>query len=192
MIQDSTIANSATALSVADNGKAWLTRSTLFGNTLGLQALGTGAISDFGDNRFVANADNGVATADLSLKTPLPAPVAGPQGPQGPQGVPGPQGQPALKLLLAAAQPSLAFKAGKQVTFSYASTAAANSTLTILKGAKKIATVTGSSKAGANTIKWNGKAGKKAVAAGAYKLTLSAVGTDGQTATTTVALKLKR
>jgi hypothetical protein len=34
--------------------------------------------------------------------------------------------------------------------------------------------------------------GKKAAAAGAYKLTLSALGTDGQKAATTVSLKLKR
>ena len=52
--------------------------------------------------------------------------------------------------------------------------------------------MTGTSKAGANTIRWNGKAGKKAAAAGAYKLVLSAVGADGQKATTSVALKLKR
>jgi hypothetical protein len=94
-------------------------------------------------------------------------------------------------LLLASAQSSLALKAGKAVTLSYAATAAAKSTLTITKGAKRIATVTGNSKAGANTIRWNGKAGKKAAAAGAYKLTLSALGTDGQKATTTVSLKLK-
>lgn len=201
MIQDSTIASSGTALSVGDNGKAWLTRSTIFGNALGLEALGTGEIFDYGDNRLAANADDGDATGDLSPKVTLPAPVAGPQGeagaagpagPAGSPGNPGAPGEPALKLLLAASQPSLAFKAGKQVTFSYASTAAAKSTLTILKGTKAIATVTAASKAGANTIRWNGKAGKKKAAAGTYRLTLSAVGADGQKATTTVALKLTR
>jgi hypothetical protein len=195
MIQDSTITNSGVALSVADNGTAWLTRTTVFGNALGLQALGTGAINDFGDNRLAGNTDDGAATTDLDPPTPLPAAVAGPMGPQGAQGVQGTQGvhgEPALKLLLAPSQSSVAFKAGKQVTLGYAATAAATSTLTILKGTKKIATVTGSSKVGANTIKWNGKAGRKAATAGAYKLTLSAVGTDGQSATTTVALKLKR
>jgi hypothetical protein len=176
-IQDSTITNSGTALSVADNGKAWLTRSTLFGNALGYELLGTGEIDDYGDNRLIGNTADGTPTKNL-------APVVN----ASPQGL---QGEPALKLLLAAATPSIAGKAGKTVAFSYASTAAAQSTLTILKGAKKIATVKGNSKAGANTIKWNGKAGSKKAAAGAYKLLLSAVGTDGQTATTTVALKLK-
>jgi hypothetical protein len=194
-IGDSTITNSGTALSVADNGKAWLTRSTLFGNALGFELLGTGEINDYGDNRLIANTADGTPTKNLSpvVSAAAPGPV-GPQGPQGASGVAGPtgpQGEPALKLLLAAATPSIAGKAGKTVAFSYASTAAAKSTLTILKGAKKIATVKGSSKAGANTIKWNGKAGSKKAAAGAYKLLLSAVGTDGQTATTTVALKLK-
>ena len=95
-------------------------------------------------------------------------------------------------MLLAASQPKLAFISGKQVVFSYAATAPAKSTLTITKGKKKIATVSGTSKAGANTIRWNGKAGRKAVAAGVYKLTLSAVGSDGQKATTSVGLTLKR
>ncbi|MDA0163728.1 collagen-like protein [Solirubrobacter ginsenosidimutans] len=194
-IQDSTISNSGTALSVADNGKAWLTRSTLFANALGYELLGTGVINDYGDNRLIGNTADGTPTKNLA--TVVNAAVPGPAGPEGPQGVPGvagpigPQGEPALKLLLASSQSSLALKAGKAVTLSYASTAAAKSTLTITKGKKQIATVTGSSKAGANTIKWNGKAGKKAAAAGAYKLTLSAQGTDGQKATTTVSLKLK-
>ncbi len=192
-IQDSTISNSGVALTVADRGKAWLTRTTVFGNAFGLKALGTGEINDFGDNRLIANTDDGAATKDLGPKVTQAAPGAtGPQGPQGPQGVQGPQGEPAIKLLLAASQSSVAAKAGKAVAFSYAATASAKSTLTILKGTKKIATVTGTSKAGANTIRWNGKAGKKAAAAGAYKLVLSAVGADGQKATTSVALKLKR
>jgi hypothetical protein len=185
-IQDSTISNSNTAVSVADNAKAWLTRTTIFGNALGLQALGAGAINDYGDNRLIANASDGAATNDLSPAKNLPAAVAGPTGPQGPQG------EPAIKLLLAASQTSISFKAGKQVVFSYAATAQARSTLTVTKGKKKIATVTGTSKAGVNTIRWNGKAGKKAAAVGAYKLTLSAVGTDGQKAATTVSLNLKR
>jgi hypothetical protein len=194
-IQDSTITNSGTALSVADNGKAWLTRSTLFGNALGYELLGTGEIDDYGDNRLIGNTADGTPTKNLTPVVSAAAPgPAGPQGAQGVQGVAGPQGpqgEPALKLLLASASTSIAGKAGKTVAFSYASTAAAKSTLTILKGAKRIATVKASSRAGANTIKWNGKAGSKKAAAGAYKLLLSAVGTDGQTATTTVALKLK-
>jgi hypothetical protein len=194
-IQDSTISNSGTALSVADRGKAWLTRSTLFANALGYELLGTGEINDYGDNRLVGNSADGTPTKNLTPA--VNAAVPGPAGPEGPQGVAGvagpagPQGEPALKLLLASSQSSLALKAGKAVTLSYAATAAAKSTLTITKGTKKIATVNGNSKAGANTIKWNGKAGKKAAAAGAYKLTLSALGTDGQKAATTVSLKLK-
>lgn len=187
MVQDSTISGSGTALSVSTGGTAWLTRTTLFANALGFQTLGTGTINDFGDNRLIANSSDGAATNNLGPKVvPGPAGAAGPVGPQGPQG------EPAIKLLLAASQSSVAGKAGKAVLFSYAATANAKSTLTILKGTKKVATVTGTSKAGANTIRWNGKAGKKAAAAGAYKLVLSAVGADGQKATTSVALKLKR
>ena len=62
-----------------------------------------------------------------------------PAGTAGTAGRQGPQGEPAIKLLLAASQSSVAAKAGKAVAFSYAATARAKSTLTILKGTKKIA-----------------------------------------------------
>ncbi|WP_053226494.1 collagen-like protein [Solirubrobacter soli] len=191
LVQDSSISNSGTGLSVGDNGAAWLSGVTLFGNALGLQPLGTGTITDDGNTTSIGNTDNGAPTTKPTQNAAVP----GPQGPAGPTGATGPQGpagEPAIKLLVAASQPKLTFKAGKAVSLSYAATTAAKSTLTIAKGTKKIATVNTAAKAGANTIKWNGKAGKKAAAAGAYTLTLIAVGADGQTAKTSVALKLTR
>ena len=198
-IQDSTISNSNTALSVGDNAKAWLTRTTILGNTLGLQAQGSGEITDYGDNRLIANDADGAATTVLGPPLPAPGPTgaAGPSGPAGangapgPQGPAGPQGEPAIKLLLAASQPRLAAAAGKRVAISYAATAPGTSTLTITRSGKKVATVRGSAKAGANVIRWNGRAGRKAAAKGRYKLTLSVVGTDGQTASTNLTLRTR-
>jgi hypothetical protein len=193
-IRDSTITNSGTALSVADNGAAWLTGSLLFANALGLQATGSGAIHDFGDNRLVANTVDGAPTNDLS-----PQPPAGPAGPtgatgatgatgpSGPAGPAGPQGEPATTLLLAAAKTRLSAKAGRVVRLSYASTAPATSTLTLRRGAKKVAAVKTSTRSGANAVRVpTGKLG-----AGRYTLTLRATGADGQTARSTVALRLR-
>ena len=53
-VSGSTISNSGTALRVADNATAWLTGSTLFANTLAREAVGTGVLNDFGDNRLSA------------------------------------------------------------------------------------------------------------------------------------------
>lgn len=189
-IQDATIASSNTALSVGDGAAAWLTRSTLFANALALQPVGTGAITDFGDNRLIANAADGAPTARLG-ESPVAGPP-GPAGPAGPAGATGPRGEPAIKLLLAGATSRLKAKRGRTVALSYAATAAATSTLTISRGAKRIATVRARAKEGANTIRWNGRQGKRAAAAGAYTLRLRAVGADGQTATVKVALRVSR
>ena len=182
-IQDSTLSNVGTAVSMSTGGSAWLTRTTIFANALGLEALGTGAINDYGDNRLIANTNDGAATKNLGtsvLGSPGPA---GPQGPAGATGPAGAKGDPAIKLLIAAAG-DLQGKAGKTVALRYAATAAGASTLTIKKGSKTVATVRGKARAGKNTLSF--KAAKK----GAYKLTLRVVGADGQVDTDTAALKL--
>ncbi|WP_157592102.1 hypothetical protein [Solirubrobacter soli] len=181
-VKDATISNSGTALSVADNGIAWLTGTTLFANALGLQPLGAGQINDYGDNHLIANTADGVATKDLS--TPGPA---GPAGPAGPTGAQGPQGEPATKLLLATPGTKLAVKTGRVLTLRYAATAAADTTLTVTRGGKTVATVRTTSNEGANVIRWKARA-----ATGTYALKLSAVGGDGQRATANVALKLTK
>jgi hypothetical protein len=189
-IRDSTISNSGTALSVSSNARAWLSGSTIFGNALGLQALGTGAINDFGDNQLMANTADGSATADVAPNHIAPAPgAAGPAGPPGPAGK---QGDPGVKLLVAVSDSTLSAKAGARVALSFLTTAAGSGTLRILNGSKTVATVHGKARSGANTIRWNGRIGKKAATAGTYRLSLRVVGSDGQTDTTTAKLTLKR
>ena len=70
---------------------------------------------------------------------------------------------------------------------SYASTAAARSTLTLRRGAKPIASVKTTTKRGANAV----RVPTRRLAAGSYTLTLKATGADGQIATSRVALKLR-
>jgi hypothetical protein len=183
LVRDSTITNSGTALSVADNAAAWLTGSTIFGNALGLEALGAGAINDFGDNHVVGNTVDGAPTNHVGVTAP-----AGPAGATGPAG---PQGEPAVKLLVVASATRLVARAGKRVSLRYLSTVAATSTLHVRRAGKRVATVRAAARSGANTISWNGRIGKKAARAGSYRLTLRAVGADGQSDTTTATLKLK-
>jgi hypothetical protein len=186
LVRDSTITNSGTALSVADNAAAWLTGSTIFGNALGLEALGAGAINDFGDNHLVGNAVDGAPTKHVGVTAP-----AGPAGATGPTGPAGPRGEPGVKLLVAASATRLVARAGKRVSLRYLSTVAATSTLHVRRAGKRVATVRAAARSGANTINWNGRIGKKPARAGSYRLTLRAVGADGQSDTTTATLKLK-
>jgi hypothetical protein len=192
-VQDSTISNSGTALSVADGATAWLTRSTLFANALGFETLGTGVSNDFGDNRLIANTDNGKATNDLSPVAPSgPTGPAGQTGATGAQGTAGVAGTPALELLLAASNTKLTARAGKAVALRYASTAAARTRLTVTRAGKTVATVRGTAAKGANSVTWNGLIGKTRAPAGTYRLSVAAVGFDGQTDETTVSLTLRR
>jgi hypothetical protein len=192
-VQDSTISNSGTALSVATGATAWLSDSMLVGNALGYQTVGTGVINDFGDNQLVANTVDGTATNHV-----VPAPPAGPAGADGVAGAPGvagvagPAGEPALTLLLATSSSRRSVRAGSPVTVRFAATVAASSTLTISRAGKTLRTLRFASRAGSNAVRWNGRIGKARSPAGAYRLVLTATGADGQTATRTIALTVKR
>ena len=69
---------------------------------------------------------------------------------------------------------SLTARSGKAVTLRYVSTTSARVILEVLKGKKRVAAVAGSARAGRNAIRWNGRAGSRAAAAGVYKLVLRA------------------
>jgi hypothetical protein len=119
----------------------------------------------------------------------------GPQGPPGPQGPIGPQGPPAFKLVVAAFDSSLRSTTGSRVSLRYVATIAANVTLDVFRGSKRIARIRGTARSGRNSIAWNGKNGKKAAAPGTYKLRLTAVNGDqtaGDQATVKVAAKRRR
>jgi hypothetical protein len=189
-IRNSTISNSGTALSVARGATAWLSGSMLFKNALAYQTLGTGVINDYGTNQLVANTADGAATNHLA-----PVPPAGPAGAGGAAGalgVAGPAGEPTIKLLLATASSRRAVRAGSPVNVNFAATAAASSTLTVSRAGKRVTTLRFASRAGSNSVRWNGRVGKARSTAGAYRLTLEAVGADGQTATRSIELTVKR
>jgi hypothetical protein len=189
-IRDSTISTSGTGLDVADGTTAWLSGSMLFGNALGLQTLGTGVINDFGDNRLVANTVDGTPTNDLSPVAPTGP--AGPAGTPGAPGAAGPAGEAAVKLLLATTSSRRAARAGSPVIVNFAATAKASTTLTISRAGRHVTTLRFASRAGSNSVRWNGRVGNARSTAGAYRLVLTAIGPDGQTATATIALTVKR
>jgi hypothetical protein len=79
------------------------------------------------------------------------------------------------------------------VKVAYRTTADATSTLSVLRGGKVVAAVKGAASIGRNTLAWNGRLrGGKRAPAGAYRLKLTAVGADGQKASNTARLTLKR
>lgn len=83
-VRDTTISNMGVGLRVADGGRAWLSGSTLTGNYVGLQTLGTGTIAEyFATNQIHGNGTDGAATSVIG------GPVEGPVGPQGPVGATG-------------------------------------------------------------------------------------------------------
>jgi len=103
-----------------------------------------------------------------------------------------PQSPPSAdKLFIAAFPPKLVGVAGKRVTLNYVSTAPATVRLDVLKGSKRVARVTGTAEPGRNSIRWNGKIGKKAAGPGTYPLRLTAVAGD-QTAVDTATVRLTK
>lgn len=203
-VRNSTVTNSGVGVRVADRGRAWLTTSLVFGNARGLQTLGGGEIDVFADTRVFGNGVDGAPTRTLGEPAPgATGPAgqdgaggaAGPQGPVGATGAPGPagpQGEPAWKLLLAVPQPKLRARAGRRVALSYLATTTATTTLEVRRGRRLVATVRGRARGGRNKISWNGKRGRRKAAAGRYKLMLRAVATDGQTASASAKLTLRR
>jgi hypothetical protein len=114
--------------------------------------------------------------------------AAGALGPAGPTGATGPA---AFKLVVAPMATSLRAVAGARVKLRYIATTAATATLTVTKGTRKIATVKGAAVAGANAITWNGRAGRRRAAPGAYRLALRVAGADGQVATASARLRVR-
>lgn len=89
-VRDTAISGTASGLRVADGGRAWLSGSTLAGNAIGLEPVGSGQIfSYFGTNQIHGNDVDGTPTAVIG---DAPIGVPGPAGPVGAQGATGPPG----------------------------------------------------------------------------------------------------
>jgi hypothetical protein len=129
------------------------------------------------------------ATAQFTTAAPTAS-----QGPPAATGAGGPAATETVvtRLLVAVINPKLKGRSGKRVTVNYLSTAVGTSTLEVLKGRKRVARVTSKAKVGRNKIAWNGKQGRKKATRGRYTLRLTATGGDGQVATDTGTVTLKR
>ena len=144
-----------------------------------------------------------------------PTGATGPTGQQGPQGAVGPAGANGAtgatgpagatgaagangkdgavvttpRLMIASFLDALSARSGKPVLLRYVSTTSATVILEVFKGSRRVAAVSGRAREGRNTIRWNGKAGRKAAAAGSYKLVLRAT-SGGQTARDNATVRL--
>ncbi len=140
-----------------------------------------------------------------------PVGSAGPAGPAGPAGNDGADGEPALKLLLLLAQDRLAAKTGRRLGLRFATSAAGELVASLQpqgsKTNKKLRelglanVLTKRMSLDEATVaklilrlkaKREGKGGKRNLPAGTYKLTLELTGADGQTATDTAKVKLRK
>jgi len=119
------------------------------------------------------------ATGTFATETPTTVAVPGPTVTR-------------LTLLIAALRTKLTATQGKTVKLDYLATAAGNALLEVFKGKTRVARVTAKAKAGRNTIRWNGRAGRKAASPGKYTLKLRVTSADAQTARDNAALTIKR
>jgi hypothetical protein len=147
-----------------------------------------------------------VASAPVFVTSTGPPGSAGPAGPagapgadgapgqSGPQGLPGPagpRGEAAPKPFVALGPRKLKARQGARVRIDYSSALAGPVTLVVQRGRRSVATVNANARKGHNRLTWYSKRSKP----GRYKLTLTARGGDGETATdtgTVVLTKKKR
>jgi len=119
--------------------------------------------------------------------------VVGVQSATGSEGPQGPPGAPALELLIAiAADQGQKFISGKPVSLTYLSTVAGQATLKVKRNGEQVAQVTGSAAAGENHISWDGKANGKAAKPGTYTAELTVSSSDGQQATDSADIQVKK
>lgn len=84
------------------------------------------------------------------------------------------------------------FISGKPVGLTYVSTAPGSAVLNVKRNGEQVAQVNGSAVKGENTISWDGKANGKPAKPGSYTLDLTVSSADGQQATDSVQLQVKK
>ena len=105
--------------------------------------------------------------------------MQGATGSQGAAGAAGRDGANGInvtttRLMVASFLDALTARRGKAVVLRYVSTTDARVILEVFKGSRRVASVPGRAREGRNAIRWNGKAGGAAAAAGRYRLVLRA------------------
>jgi hypothetical protein len=122
---------------------------------------------------------------------PGPQGDAGSPGATGAQGLPGAQGPAGSKgadgavvskdrLVVASFLDAPTVASGRAVVLRFVCTTSASVVLEVFKGSKRVARLSGRARAGRNSIRWNGKVGGTAAAAGQYRLVLRAASGDQQ------------
>jgi hypothetical protein len=188
-VTGTSVFNSGIGVSAGAGAAVALQGSTITGNAVGLQATGGGTIDSYADNVVTGNVDDGAATTQRSNTGPAGATGApGATGATGTAGATGATGPAAFKLVVAPLSTRLVARRGGAVKLKYVATAAARATLTVSKGSKKVATVSGSVISGTNAIAWRTS---RRTAKGTYALTLKVSGSDGQVTTTRASAKIR-
>jgi hypothetical protein len=82
------------------------------------------------------------------------------------------------RLFIASYLDGLTARRGRAVTVRYVATTRALTMLEVFRGARRVAAVVGTTRAGKNAIRWNGKVDRKNAARGLYKLKLTATAGD--------------
>ena len=122
-----------------------------------------------------------------------PAGGTGSAGPAGGTGPAGPAGPPAFKLIGVISQARLAARTGRRFSVPFVATDRANAVLEIRKGRKVLARVRARAKSGRNSLRVGARpASRKALKGGSYTLRLALTGADGQKATDTARLSVRR
>jgi 6-phosphogluconolactonase (cycloisomerase 2 family) len=132
----------------------------------------------------IAPAQQGATGATGSSGATGATGATGPAGTPGASGARGPQGDVSVvtRLLIAVDTTRLKAKRGRSVPLRFLATSPANATLTVTRGSKQVAATTTSVAAGLNTVRWNGRDGRKAATPGTYRMTVSVTAADGQKA----------
>lgn len=188
-VRNTTITRVGTAISAADYSTAWLQGSTIFANTLGLAASGTGVINQYADTQVFGNTTDGAATNILGAPSPGAPGTDGADGADGAQGIQGPEGSqgPAGNVAPTAVvirENVVATTAGHSTKAHYISTSAGSGIVVIRRNGKVRARFRTPIRAGAHTLWWDGRIKGRRAAAGTYTMMLTMKGADGHTSST--------
>ncbi|MGI9186249.1 MAG: hypothetical protein ACR2J9_01815 [Gaiellales bacterium] len=179
LVRGTTITNTGTGILAGSGTTAWLTGSTIFGNTTGLTTTGTGVINLYTSSQTTGNGTDGTPTTTIG------------NGPTGATGATGAAGANATTaLVFTPAGERFNRRAGRSVTIGYLSTAIADATLVVKRAGKRVASTSTTAHAGRNTITWDGKIGTRAARPGTYVLELSGTGTSGHATHATITVSL--
>lgn len=181
-VHDSSITSTATGMSIGAGITAWLSNSTLFGNSLGVSTVDGGTLTSEIGNVLVGNGMPGTFSSMVNIASPVtvnPTPVTVNSTVQ--------TIVTPVPLVVALADTKLTGRSGRPLALHYAATTRAVARIDVRRGAAGVvASVVGKARKGSNVISWNGMINGKPAPAGTYQLTLQLDG-EGDAATSVTA-----